>query len=127
MRTDGREGLSGNAARVMGVVATAFNVTLLVVMALVALRLWQSATAYVANAGGLPTGATVDAVLQDLTLAVSSPSEVARPYWDNLYARFYWWGLAWVNAVFAVGAALVSVAGMRWAWTRLEDALSGEE
>lgn len=96
---------TSSASGVMEIASFAFNVVATLACAWAALRLWGDAGRYLANAGGWP--------LLSLDYAwrlVQSP---------GIHLRLMWWGLAWVSAVFAVGAGLLAAAGARSLFWRI--------
>lgn len=98
----------------MDAIGTLVNVLMLIGFAVAAMRLWGAAGAFMDNAGGLPLPEHFLTVLE----AANKP-EAAQVLW----IRLYWWVQAWFAGVFAIGCGLLTIAGGRWAWIRIQRAL----
>lgn len=97
------------ASSTMEIASFAFNVVATLACTWLSMKLWGDAKGYLANAGGLPTPS-----LDYAWRLVQSP---------GLHLRAMWWTLAWVCAVFAVGAGVLALAGARSIFWRIHAAV----
>lgn len=98
------------ASRGLAIAGVTFNLVLVIFCAMASIGLKSLAEGYVTNAGGLPSPEHFTAILGQSLGAEQSMI---------LGTRMYWWVHAWASGVFAAGFALLTVAGLRWAWLRL--------
>ena len=114
MAKSSRDAVLHHITVAMDFIATVMNVVFLLICVFAFTQLWSLTWRFIDLAGGSPLPAHFTAVLE----APDKPAEL-----QILGNRAYWWVQAWVAGVFAAGFALLSIAGGRWAWVRVQRSL----
>ena len=94
---------------IMDAIAVCANVGATLICIWATMHLWRTSSEYLTAAGGLP-----QLSFDYAWAAINAPA---------LHLRVWFWFVAWACAVFAGGAALLSIAGLHWAWQRVRAAI----
>ena len=113
-----KAGLRGGAG-VMTLTSDVFNAALVLACVWATEKLWTLSKSYFVNAG-VTDPREFGCSLANHAACVDYLKALA----PGAHLRLYWLALAWICVVFACGAAIVTVGGLRWAWWRAHDILA---
>lgn len=112
------------ATQLMDVIGDAVNALMLLIALVAAWKCWHAFFGYWHETGGLaaiPRSALEWKALGQGVYAMLL-NDVQRPL---LLHKAQGWPMAWFTLVLAVALSAIAVAGLRWAWIRLRDAVAG--